>query len=1052
MKNSIKSKLLTTGMALFALCAFADPETGWKQTGAGPYDYNDTANWVNGEINGIFGSDLTLTAAQTITFAADTSLADGLTINYKGNFPMTFQSDGSGAKTLTLGGDISEALQGNASAVVTIGGADDNALVLDFGGENRTITAAATDAGILSIPAVIQNGALTIDGAKKLKLSGANTYAGGTTIAGATYLYVNSATALGTGDVSINAAANLCSDATRTMTANNNFYINATDWYFRGGSALDIGTGDMVATNSFKLWAEADGLTIHGRILDKDGNLAPWKLQKWGSKKLYTYSAAVMSEGGKFEIGNGEWYFNGAISGTGFTVDASSATSGTQHFRLQSANTFQGTLSITGGSLYVYAGDAGVIPNGSKVSIGAGTYFIGNGAANYVSGLRASNGVTTDSAGTLCFNSSDSGDIDLRNYPDLVLGAKGGDRTYSGTVTWPDINPIRIGGGGDPVRFSGSDAIPLGRDVEILGKVYLYSNDTESTVTVRNGGLLLLDGASGTLPNAHVVVERGGELRFTSSVACDVLRAKNVTLKAGLLNFNGNKTYAVKHNITTLTLMAMPGMGGTPQITWSGKDSKQTTLHIGTIERPDFCFLNLASGGTLGATECESGWNILVDNGVANLGGGTADTVTAPVVPWARQNTSFVYYDAAKGFRLRNSSESKTYTTAAQLSGPEADGENMVFNSSAGGTLELDGTAMNLTSFAFGYQGKEMYLTSPNGRINMLGAAIMCDGNARTHFDATVNFGSNRGYIYERAGKGQTFGGVIEGTGGLTIGNWNQGNNSSSEGTGLDCAFSKSTFTGDVHIFDRVDTVQNGCFPYGERTGNTYLHGYWLCGNFSVSLNGLYGAGYMQLANGYDVTFTLGCDGSDGDYDGRINRSKGTFNIDKIGAGRQRFGGECTHNGATTVSAGTLQVDGAFTQSAVTVAEGATLAGCGTFGKAVTLAGGAKLEVGSAKLGAEDSEMNLDAGITLQGNSAFTFKALGRSGVASSSASSFSGAGTVTVNVDSALQSGEYFLVKSDAAIPFTYAKGSNCGVLSLRNDGTELWMTKNGGLSIIVR
>ena len=441
-----------------------------------------------------------------------------------------------------------------------------------------------------------------------------------------------------------------------------------------------------------------------------------------------------------------------------------------------------------------------------------------------------------------------------------------------------------------------------------------------------------------------------------------------------------------------------------------------------------------------------------MDNGVENLGGGTADTVTAPVVPWARQNTSFVYYDAAKGFRLRNSSESKTYTTAAQLSGPEADGENMVFNSSAGGTLELDGTAMNLTSFAFGYQGKEMYLTSPNGRINMLGAAIMCDGNARTHFDATVNFGSNRGYIYERAGKGQTFGGVIEGTGGLTIGNWNQGNNSSSEGTGLDCAFSKSTFTGDVHIFDRVDTVQNGCFPYGERTGNTYLHGYWLCGNFSVSLNGLYGAGYMQLANGYDVTFTLGCDGSDGDYDGRINRSKGTFNIDKIGAGRQRFGGECTHNGATTVSAGTLQVDGAFTQSAVTVAEGATLAGCGTFGKAVTLAGGAKLEVGSAKLGAEDSEMNLDAGITLQGNSAFTFKALGRSGVASVSASSFSGAGTVTVNVDAALQSGEYFLVKSDAAIPFTYAKGSNCGVLSLRNDGTELWMTKNGGLSIIVR
>ena len=180
--------------------------------------------------------------------------------------------------------------------------------------------------------------------------------------------------------------------------------------------------------------------------------------------------------------------------------------------------------------------------------------------------------------------------------------------------------------------------------------------------------------------------------------------------------------------------------------------------------------------------------------------------------------------------------------------------------------------------------------------------------------------------------------------------------------------------------------------------------------------------------------------------------TKGTLSLAKVGAGRQRFGGECTHNGATTVSAGILQVDGSFTQSAVTVAEGATLAGVGSFGKAVTLADGAKLEVGSAKLEAEDSEMNLDAGITLQGNSAFTFKALDRSGVASVSASSFSGAGTVTVNVDAALQSGEYLLVKSDAAIPFTYAKGSNCGALEFRNEGTELWMTKNGGLSIIVR
>ena len=264
---------------------FADPATGWKQTGAGTYVYDDPNNWVDGVVNGVFGSDLTLTAEQTITFTNDLFLADGLSIAYAGNYPLTFRSNGTGVKTITLGGDIKEALQGNASAVVTIGGADDNALILDLDGENRTITAAATvgdigKSGILSIPAKIQNGALTVNGTKTLKLAGANIYAGGTTIADSTYVYVNSETAFGTGDVSINGAMSFCTDASLTMTANNKFYANSSFAYRSKDKTLDIGTGDFVATNSFLFWAEGNKLVIHGRIVDKDGNLAPWKLQK----------------------------------------------------------------------------------------------------------------------------------------------------------------------------------------------------------------------------------------------------------------------------------------------------------------------------------------------------------------------------------------------------------------------------------------------------------------------------------------------------------------------------------------------------------------------------------------------------------------------------------------------------------------------------------------------------------------------------------------------------------------------------------------------------
>ena len=49
MKHMVKFTALVC-CSLAAASLFAVPETGWKQTGAGPYDYNDTANWVGGDI------------------------------------------------------------------------------------------------------------------------------------------------------------------------------------------------------------------------------------------------------------------------------------------------------------------------------------------------------------------------------------------------------------------------------------------------------------------------------------------------------------------------------------------------------------------------------------------------------------------------------------------------------------------------------------------------------------------------------------------------------------------------------------------------------------------------------------------------------------------------------------------------------------------------------------------------------------------------------------------------------------------------------------------
>ena len=1057
MKTSKLPALLLPALLLaaVALSAMADPATGWKQTAAGTYDYNDAANWVGGVVNGVFGSDLTLAGAQTLTFSTDTTLANGLDIAYKGNYAMTFQSDGTGAKTLTLGGDISEALQGNASAIVTIGGTDENALVLDLGGENRTITAAATQSdvgksGILSIPAVIQNGALTIDGAKTLKLAGANTYAGGTTISGNTYVYVNSGTAFGTGDVSINGSLNLCADNALTMTANNTFYMNAASFAYRSGKALDIGTGDFVATNSFQFWAEGDALTIHGRIIDKDGNLAPWKLEKWGSKKLYTYSDANMPANGKFIIGNGEWYFYGSISGSGFTVDASVATSGTQHFRLNGANTYQGALSITGGSLYVYAGDPGAIPAGTTVSIGAGTYFIGNGQANYVSTLLSNNVITKNSAGTLCLNSNDNGNIDLTDYPNLILGSRGGNRTLSGTIAWPDINPIRLGGGGDILAVPNANAIPPNRDLEILGKVQFSVNNANGAVTVRNGGMVILDGAAASLPNAKVVVERGGELMCRAGVDCDAVRVADLTLKSGTFSFEGGNNKSVIHRIAKLTLLPMEGVGGTPQIYWSGTASKKATLYINEIVRPDFGFLNLGSGITLGAADLTNGMHIFVPQDVVNLGGGTVGTTTAPVVPWIRHDDRFVYNDPVYGLRFQDTTtELQSYSSSGTISSVEADNENLFFTA-ASGTLTITAEEFNLTTLSCALKNKSLSISAPDSTIHVTGAALTLNDD-KMNLTAKLDFGANRGYVMERSGKPQYVYGSIAGSGGLTIGNWS----TSSAGTGVYCGFKDSTFTGDVHIFDTVQNVKDGCFPSGSgRKGNVYLHGTWDCGGGdTVNLNGLYGAGIIKSSKSTNG-FVLGNDGSDGDFGGTINASTSyKISIAKVGAGCQRMSGVCNHSGATTVSAGTLQVDGSFTASAVSVASGATLGGVGSFGQTVTVADGGALEAGSAQVAyADDHALDFGNTLTLSGDATLRVNVYGKQSLATVHAAAVSGAGTVTVAMDSGDYSGDFLLVKSDAALPCTFAKGANCGGLALRNNGTELWVSHVPSTVVLLR
>ena len=109
MKTTVKTIAILAIVFTGATASLAEITTGWQSPLDGTYTWSDTANWVNGDINGIFSDGLVGSGKTypTILFSADATLSGGLTLNYTNNEQnLTFRGDGTD-RTLTLGGPLS---------------------------------------------------------------------------------------------------------------------------------------------------------------------------------------------------------------------------------------------------------------------------------------------------------------------------------------------------------------------------------------------------------------------------------------------------------------------------------------------------------------------------------------------------------------------------------------------------------------------------------------------------------------------------------------------------------------------------------------------------------------------------------------------------------------------------------------------------------------------------------------------------------------------------------------------------------------------------------
>ena len=560
------------------------------------------------------------------------------------------------------------------------------------------------------------------------------------------------------------------------------------------------------------------------------------------------------------------------------------------------------------------------------------------------------------------------------------------------------------------------------------------SGEGEALVTGSrdNARILTLHGDDATFPGAvSVSPNKGIYFKSTEWGSRGATRASSVRLDRADLVVQCNTGAAAVESIPgTLTIA---GGGMSQFIHYYNANYKNHTLRVGSLVMEPGAMLDIHSPSlVLGTTDFESGNNFVATDGVTAYGNGADGTVFAPVVPWARASNNnstgdnlfgyLVSYHATRGFRILDRDTEQEHYEAGYV-GPVTNQNANVFVSVADEVVEFTGNNV-INSLQFTTSARAGTLRATNDTLTVTSGAIEMTGTDNITLNANLVFGNAPAYVTYRGDKTGYLKGSVSGSAGITFQSMAQVAEKSSgvyvEATGL--------YTGPTYVNSRLFVSTDAFLPHGERLGDMFVNGILQSFTGAITMNGLNGKGALRFGQTYATTFTIGDNNANGVFTGSIERAGGTVNVTKIGTGTQRLAGHCTHNGATTVSGGTLIVDGDFTASSVTVAAGAALGGSGGITNNVTFTDGAKLAVTVAN----DVASCLTVAGTVSG-------------------------GPVTVNVDTTGRKWRtaQCVLKSDVAMTASFVKGEGegLGLLELRNNGTELWATpKVSGLRIIIR
>ncbi|MCX6878880.1 MAG: autotransporter-associated beta strand repeat-containing protein [Verrucomicrobia bacterium] len=594
-----------------------------------------------------------------------------------------------------------------------------------------------------------------------------------------------------------------------------------------------------------------------------------------------TLSTGNVATGGAFTIGGaGNTSITSNITGAG-----SLNKTGAGILTLSGANTYSGATNIKNGTVVLAVNDSG-LKSTTTLTLGdatlntngvlkldghtqtlAGLSVAGSGTGNRVTGGNAAlSTLTLNNAGANTFAGILGGTGTNDNGLALV-------KTGAGTLTLAGTNTFT---GGATVT---AGTLSISRDNNLGGT---------SGGVILNGGTLSAN-ASFTLGSGRSVLL--GPASGSGSGTLDVTTGNTLTY-AGVLASNGSGTGSlIKTSPGTLILSGTSSYGGSTTI-------KDGTLSLAISNAlPTGTSLTLGASTTGGILKLNGKNQVLAD--LAAFGGGTNRIVngnlTSSTLTLNIAGTSaYSAYLGGTGTNDNNFSLTKTGLGTLTLSGANTYAGNTTVSA---GTLKIS-SSVTLPSGA----GKGNLVL--NGTLDLSTYGITVNGlsGAGTITTSavdtpTLSVGSND--------QSSTFDGIIEnGAGTLAL---------TKTGTGTLTLTGANTYGGVTTILTggTLKVGRSDAIPFGTGRSTVAVTGTLDLNANSITLNGLTSNGTVLSNAAGAVTLSLGAADTSASFSGIIrDGNSGTIALTKIGTGTIMLAGASTYSGNTTISEGTLKLNG----------------------------------------------------------------------------------------------------------------------------------------------